>query len=124
MSVEVGSAVGYLDLDIKGFLDGLKSAREAVDNGIGQIEKASENVKKSFAESVESIGEPPFHATNPPVEKAESPHPYPACHRRKHPKMRVRLWEIAWEKMTFPIPFPRPLPISRHTDVECLCSTT
>jgi hypothetical protein len=39
MSVEVGTAVGYLDLDIKGFLDGLRSAQEAAVENIEKIQK-------------------------------------------------------------------------------------
>jgi len=57
MSVEVGSAVGYFDLDIHGFLDGLKSARDAVNNGIGQVEKASESIATSFGKNLQSIGD-------------------------------------------------------------------
>ena len=37
MAVDVGSAVGYLDLDIAGFLKGLKSAQDEAD-------KTTENI--------------------------------------------------------------------------------
>ena len=37
MAVDVGSAVGYLDLDISGFLAGLKSAQSEADTASKNI---------------------------------------------------------------------------------------
>ena len=56
MSVEVGSAVGYLDLDIKGFLDGLKSAQEAAGEAAGKITKSFGDKMKDTGKSLQKIG--------------------------------------------------------------------
>lgn len=49
MAVDVGSAVGYLDLDISGFLSGLNSAQSEAD-------KASQNLATSMGKSFSSTG--------------------------------------------------------------------
>jgi hypothetical protein len=50
MSVDVGSAVGNLDLNIQGFLDGLRSAQAAA-------AEAARTMEKSFLENFEAVGE-------------------------------------------------------------------
>ena len=50
MSVDVGSAVGYLDLDISGFLSSLREANAAA-------KEQTENISRSFSEKLTSIGE-------------------------------------------------------------------
>ena len=49
MSVEVGSAVGYLDLDISGFLKNLKSAQSEAD-------KVSKNIATKIGDNLSSAG--------------------------------------------------------------------
>ena len=49
MAVDVGSAVGYLDLDISGFLSGLKSAQSEAD-------KSSKNMATKIGENITGIG--------------------------------------------------------------------
>lgn len=49
MATDVGSAVGYLDLDISGFLAGLKSAQSEAD-------KASKNVATKIGNNIQSAG--------------------------------------------------------------------
>ena len=49
MSVDVGSAVGYLDLDISGFLKNLKSAQSEAD-------KASKNIATKIGDSLTNAG--------------------------------------------------------------------
>lgn len=49
MAVDVGSAVGYLDLDISGFLAGLKSAQSEAD-------KQSKNIATKFGENISNTG--------------------------------------------------------------------
>ena len=49
MAVDVGSAVGYLDLDISGFLAGLKSAQSEADS-------ASKNIATKIGKNVSGIG--------------------------------------------------------------------
>lgn len=44
MAVDVGSAVGYLDLDISGFLSGLRSAQSEADSATAKIGKSLESV--------------------------------------------------------------------------------
>lgn len=44
MAVDVGSAVGYLDLDINGFLSGLRSAQSEADSASKGIEKKFESI--------------------------------------------------------------------------------
>ncbi|MDR0326689.1 MAG: phage tail tape measure protein [Planctomycetaceae bacterium] len=50
MAVEVGSAVGYLDLDIQGFLDGLKSVQDAAAENMKSIEKQFKDLGKAFTD--------------------------------------------------------------------------
>lgn len=49
MAVDVGSAVGYLDLDISGFLAGLRSAQSEADT-------ASKNIATKVGNNMQSIG--------------------------------------------------------------------
>lgn len=49
MAVDVGSAVGYLDLDISGFLAGLKSAQSEADT-------ASKNIATKIGNNLSSVG--------------------------------------------------------------------
>lgn len=49
MAVDVGSAVGYLDLDISGFLAGLKSAQSEAD-------KQSKNIATTIGNNISGIG--------------------------------------------------------------------
>ncbi len=49
MAVDVGSAVGYLDLDISGFLKGLRSAQEEAD-------KKSKSISDKIGENFKSVG--------------------------------------------------------------------
>ena len=48
MSVNVGSAVGYLDLDIRGFLDGLHNAQAQADSASKSFIERFENTGKAF----------------------------------------------------------------------------
>lgn len=50
MAVDVGSAVGYLDLDISGFLNNLKSAQS-------EAEKGSKNLASKMGEGLTSAGQ-------------------------------------------------------------------
>lgn len=49
MAVDVGSAVGYLDLDISGFLSGLKSAQSEAD-------KQSKNIATTIGNNLSNLG--------------------------------------------------------------------
>lgn len=49
MATDVGSAVGYLDLDISGFLAGLKSAQSEAD-------KQSKNIATTIGNNISSVG--------------------------------------------------------------------
>ena len=49
MAVDVGSAVGYLDLDISGFLAGLKSAQSEAD-------KTSKSITAKVGSNISGIG--------------------------------------------------------------------
>lgn len=49
MAVDVGSAVGYLDLDISGFLAGLKSAQDEAD-------KKSKNIVTTIGNNISGVG--------------------------------------------------------------------
>lgn len=49
MAIDAGSAVGYLDLDISGFLDGLKTAQDEAD-------KASKNFAIKFGSGLSGFG--------------------------------------------------------------------
>lgn len=50
MAVDVGSAVGYLDLDISGFLSNLRTAQSEADN-------ASKNIATKIGKNITGIGE-------------------------------------------------------------------
>ena len=49
MAVDVGSAKGYLDLDISGFLSGLRTAQSEADS-------ASKNIQTKFEKKLAGIG--------------------------------------------------------------------
>ena len=49
MATDVGSAVGYLDLDISGFLAGLRSAQREADT-------ASKNIATKIGNNLSSVG--------------------------------------------------------------------
>lgn len=49
MATDVGSAVGYLDLDISGFLSGLKSAQ-------GEADTTSKNIATKTGNNLQSVG--------------------------------------------------------------------
>ena len=49
MATDVGSAVGYLDLDISGFLSGLQSAQS-------QANTASKNIATTIGNNLQSAG--------------------------------------------------------------------
>ena len=56
MAVDVGSAVGYLDLDISGFLAGLKSAQTEADKTANNIATKVGNKVSSVGKSLTSAG--------------------------------------------------------------------
>ena len=56
MTVDAGSAVGYLDLDIKGFLSSLKEAQEAAAGEVQKIEKTFSDKLNSIADSCNQWG--------------------------------------------------------------------
>lgn len=56
MAVDVGSAVGYLDLDISGFLAGLKSAQSEADTASKNIVTKIGNNFQSVGKSLETAG--------------------------------------------------------------------
>lgn len=56
MAVDVGSAVGYLDLDISGFLAGLKSAQSEADTASKNIVTKIGNNFQSVGKSLEAAG--------------------------------------------------------------------
>lgn len=56
MAVEVGSAVGYLDLDISGFLSGLRQANDEAGKQGQQIEKTLSDKFKSAGQKISSAG--------------------------------------------------------------------
>ena len=56
MAVDVGSAVGYLDLDISGFLAGLKSAQSEADAASKNIATKIGNNFQSVGKSLTSVG--------------------------------------------------------------------
>lgn len=56
MAVDVGSAVGYLDLDISGFLAGLRSAQSEADTAIKNIATKIGNNLSSAGKSLTSAG--------------------------------------------------------------------
>lgn len=56
MAVDVGSAVGYLDLDISGFLAGLKSAQSEADTATKNIATKIGNNISGFGKGLTSVG--------------------------------------------------------------------
>lgn len=56
MAVDVGSAVGYLDLDISGFLAGLRSAQSEADTASKNIATKIGNNFQSVGKSMTSVG--------------------------------------------------------------------
>ena len=56
MAVDVGSAVGYLDLDISGFLAGLRSAQSEADTASKNIATKIGNNLSSAGKSLTSAG--------------------------------------------------------------------
>lgn len=56
MAVDVGSAVGYLDLDISGFLAGLRSAQSEADTASKNIATKIGNNFQSVGKSLTSVG--------------------------------------------------------------------
>lgn len=56
MAVNVGSAVGYLDLDITGFSDGLKSAQSEANRTANSISKSLGGSMKSLGEGMIKVG--------------------------------------------------------------------
>lgn len=56
MAVDVGSAVGYLDLDISGFLAGLRSAQSEADTASKNIATKIGNNLSSVGKSLTSVG--------------------------------------------------------------------
>lgn len=56
MSVDVGSATGHLDLDISGFLKGLKTAQTEARASMSNVEKDIGNQVKSIGNSMTSAG--------------------------------------------------------------------
>lgn len=56
MAVDVGSAVGYLDLDISGFLSGLKSAQSEADKKTKEIDKTINDNLLSAGNKLTSAG--------------------------------------------------------------------
>lgn len=56
MAVDVGSAVGYLDLDISGFLAGLRSAQSEADTASKNIAMKIGNNFQSVGKSLTSVG--------------------------------------------------------------------
>ena len=56
MAIDVGSAVGYLDLDISGFLAGLKSAQSEADTASKNIVTKIGNNFQSVGKSLETAG--------------------------------------------------------------------
>ena len=49
MAIDVGSAVGYLDLDISGFLSGLRSAQREADS-------ASKSIASKIGDNLSGVG--------------------------------------------------------------------
>lgn len=56
MSVDVGSATGYLDLDISGFLAGLRTAQEEASKQTNSIADKASNKFKSIGSNMTSVG--------------------------------------------------------------------
>ena len=56
MAVDVGSAVGYLDLDIKGFLSSLKEAQDAAAGEVQKIEKTFSDKLGAISDSMNAWG--------------------------------------------------------------------
>jgi hypothetical protein len=47
MSVDVGSAVGYLDIDIKGFVDGMRKALDTIEGSVETMNVGQKQEKHS-----------------------------------------------------------------------------
>lgn len=56
MAVDVGSAVGYLDLDISGFLSNIKSAQSEASNAANDISQKIGDSMKSIGEGMTKVG--------------------------------------------------------------------
>lgn len=56
MAVEVGSAVGYLDLDISGFMEGLRTANSEAGLTAQNMEKTLSEKFKSAGDKISSVG--------------------------------------------------------------------
>lgn len=67
MAVEVGSAVGYLDLDISGFLAGLKEANEEAGNFAKKTEKTLSEKLQSSGQKISSVGKTLTAAVTLPI---------------------------------------------------------
>lgn len=55
MAVDVGTATGYLDLDISGFLDGLRSAQSEASSSLNKIEALGNKVS-GVGDKISSVG--------------------------------------------------------------------
>lgn len=67
MPVDVGSAVGYLDLDISGFLSGLKSAQSEADKTVKNIATQAGSKLQGIGSSMSSAGKQMTKAVTTPI---------------------------------------------------------
>ena len=67
MPVDVGSAVGYLDLDISGFLSGLKSAQSEADKTVKNIATQAGSKLQGIGNSMSSAGKQMTKAVTTPI---------------------------------------------------------
>lgn len=67
MPVDVGSAVGYLDLDISGFLSGLKSAQSEADKTVKNIATQTGSKLQGIGSSMSSAGKQMTKAVTTPI---------------------------------------------------------
>ena len=67
MPVDVGSAVGYLDLDISGFLVGLKSAQSEADRTVKNIVTQTGNKLQGIGNSMSSAGKQMTKVVTTPI---------------------------------------------------------
>lgn len=67
MSVSVGTATGYLDLDIKGFLQGLKTAQSEAVNAANNIENKLSNKLTSVGNKLTSSGKSLTKSVTTPI---------------------------------------------------------
>lgn len=72
MPVDVGSAVGYLDLDISGFLSGLKSAQSEADKTVKNIVTQTGSKLQGIGSSMSSVGTTMTKAVTTPLSVAGS----------------------------------------------------